>query len=157
VPIVFRLSHMDTPNLELCDKKSCILWKTSWYFPLLISFIPGPQEKCHVPTKSSTPSFPIQDAYDTSFGQNPILQSLTNYIWKYINFVNQMNIYVNIFHDDFNNIDLVLWIMILCSVHLVKVYKVWFSLKLICILIREGASISFLCNRVGLINEFFAS
>jgi hypothetical protein len=92
-----------------------------------------------------------------NFGRNPILQSLTNYIWKYINFVNQMNIYVNIFHDDFNNIDLVLWIMILCSVHLVKVYKVWFSLKLICILIREGASISFLCNRVGLINEFFAS
>jgi hypothetical protein len=75
------------------------------------------------------------------FRANQTLQSLTKNIENNTNIYNTKCMYINIFHDNSNNINLTLYIFIFLSVYIIKIYKIWLWPNLICkIFWAEGST-----------------
>jgi hypothetical protein len=74
------------------------------------------------------------------FRANQTLQSLTKNIENNTNIYNTKCMYINIFHDNSNNINLTLYIFIFLSVYIIKIYKIWLWPNLICKIFWAGGS-----------------
>ena len=74
------------------------------------------------------------------FVSSQTLQSLNKFILKNINYITKYIYYETIFHNESNNIDLALGILIVLSISLVKVEIFWFRTKLMYKLKLTGGS-----------------